>query len=172
MSESSASAAPCYAICALPRSGSWLLTLGLEDTTLAGRPRPYLCRLETSEPLPGQARMESVCAAFAALRRRQAGRNGVFGLKLESTDLPDLMAWARGDGSFAGTEMEFLSALLPGLRYVYLSRQDKTRGPLDGRGIQERARPMRRPGLAASSCVRWETMMRPWNPGSREGVPS
>jgi trehalose 2-sulfotransferase len=130
MSEPSAGVAAHYAICALPRSGSWLLTLGLEDTGLAGRPRPYLCGLMTGEPLPGQTRMECIRAAFAAVRRGTASRNRVFGLKLESTDLPDLMTWARADGSFTGTETEFLSALLPGLRYVYLTRQDKTRQAL------------------------------------------
>ncbi|MGI8450473.1 MAG: Stf0 family sulfotransferase [Streptosporangiaceae bacterium] len=138
MSEPAASAATCYAICALPRSGSWLLTLGLEDTGLAGTPRPYLCGLPASEPAPGRTRMESIRAAFTVLRRRHAGSNGVFGLKLESTDLPDLMTWSGGDGSFTGTAGEFLSALLPGLRYVYLTRHDKTRQALSLlRGLHE-----------------------------------
>jgi LPS sulfotransferase NodH len=120
----------CYAICALPRSGSWLLTLGLEDSGLAGRPRPDLCGLSGTAPAPGQTRLSRVQAAAGEIRGRHASPNGVFGLKLESADLPELIRYVAADGSFQGTEDDFLSRLFPGLRYIYLVRQDKTRQAL------------------------------------------
>src|SRR5262249_56036499 len=42
-----------YFICTLPRSGSWLLSEGLEKTGIAGRPREYFePKLFSGEPVP------------------------------------------------------------------------------------------------------------------------
>ena len=121
----------CYAVCALPRSGSWLLSLGLEDSGLAGRPRPYLCGLaRADDPPPGHTRLSQAQETVTMVRRRHATANAAFGIKIESTDLPELMRHVTADGSFDGDERDLLDALFPGIRYVYLARDDKTRQAL------------------------------------------
>jgi LPS sulfotransferase NodH len=158
-----------YAICALSRSGSWLLTFGLEDTGLAGRPRPYLCGLPAAGPagqadhLPGQTRLDRLRATLRELRHDNESPAGVFGIKLESSDLDEVLAWVRGDGSFTGGPAALLAELLPGLRYIYLVRRDKTRqaiSVLRGLATHQWMRPAPAapgtPGDVASGPDDWE----------------
>jgi trehalose 2-sulfotransferase len=120
-----------YLICSLPRSGSWLLSFGLEDTGLAGHPYPFFC-----------PRVMDYCAATYALPSPPPVRdyidavvgqsvtpNGVFGAKIEWFDLENLFALVRDEWGTdpAGRERSILADLLGDVRIIYLERRDKVR---------------------------------------------
>ncbi len=97
----------CYVVCAIPRSGSNLLTDGLHATRRAGRPKQFFLRKSESDfaathNLP-------LSAGFAAYVRdisaATATSNEVFGFKLMSWYLDDFLGRLRGTGAFgdAGT---------------------------------------------------------------------
>jgi trehalose 2-sulfotransferase len=120
-----------YLVCSLPRSGSWLLSFGLEDTGLAGHPYPFFC-----------PRVMDYCAATYSLPPHPPVRayldaifkdaltpNGVFGAKIEWFDLVNLFQLVRDESQEgpARNERQILNDLLGDVRMIYLERRDKVR---------------------------------------------
>jgi trehalose 2-sulfotransferase len=103
-----------YAVCALPRSGSSLLCELLFTTALAGAPAEYFdpaLRKQFSR----RWGTDSLDAYLRALLARKTGPNGVFGFKAHFFQLAE---------TFPGASLE---EALPGLRHVYITRNDRLR---------------------------------------------
>jgi LPS sulfotransferase NodH len=121
-----------YIICTNPRSGSWLLSVGLASTGAAGNPREWfnplerqrwaaLWRLENDSDLTPEAYLRLV-------RAKSATANGVAGLKLHHLQLDSLRKIAEPLEGFNGlTPVEAMKALFPEARYIWLRRRDKIR---------------------------------------------
>jgi LPS sulfotransferase NodH len=124
------SARQCYLICCLPRTGSWLLSEALESTGLAGRPREYF-GFESYRDLCHNYGVNSRSPLEAVLSRlmdRYSTPNGVFGAKMHWVQfqfLAGLAARTRTQEWPAVTAR--LSAALPRLQYIWLTRRDKLR---------------------------------------------
>jgi trehalose 2-sulfotransferase len=120
-----------YLVCSLPRSGSWLLSLALENTGLAGHPYPFFCPrvmdyCAATYSLPSPPPMRSyVDAVFA----NSLTPNRVFGAKIEWFDLANLYELVREEWQVdrAGNERKILEDLLGDVRMIYLERHDKIR---------------------------------------------
>jgi LPS sulfotransferase NodH len=115
-----------YIIATLPRSGSWLLADGLRSTGVAGRPseyfRPdYVRELSEAWSLPAGTPVRQL---IPAAQRASATDNGVFGCKLHRYQLDWLLSSLREDGE-AADDASLLGDVMPGLRFVYLTRGDK-----------------------------------------------
>ncbi|MGI8450459.1 MAG: Stf0 family sulfotransferase [Streptosporangiaceae bacterium] len=118
-------------LCSLPRSGSWLLGLALEDTGLTGHPYPFFCprvmdycaaTFSLPSPPPVRAYLDAVFSNALT-------PNGVFGAKVEWSDLLNFFDLVRAEWP-AGTawdERQVLEDLLGDVRIVYLERRDKVR---------------------------------------------
>jgi LPS sulfotransferase NodH len=142
-----------YLVCATPRSGSTLLCEALSGTEVAGRPqeyfealrhtglprraheyftgldRPWVTRLavkdETTPDPPGDAEWRD---CFARVLDEGTTPNGVFGAKMMWGYLGDFAARARTlPGAPAGDQAALLAGVFPGLRYVFVVREDKVR---------------------------------------------
>ncbi len=125
----------CYVVCAIPRSGSNLLTDGLHATRRAGRPKQFFLR--KSELDFAAAHNLDLSAGFAAYVRdiitATATSNEVFGFKLMSWYLDDFLARLRGTGAFAEagtTDLELLRNAFPRLKFVHVFRRHKLRQAL------------------------------------------
>jgi LPS sulfotransferase NodH len=123
-----------YLVCATPRSGSTLLCELLKATGVAGRPEEYFETLRsTGYPRQPRQYFEGVPEVQALLPEVDPGTperafdwagvlragttpNGVFGAKVMYGHLEDL--WPRLNG-------RALEDVLPGLRYVRVSRADR-----------------------------------------------
>jgi trehalose 2-sulfotransferase len=123
-----------YLVCATPRSGSTLLCELLKETGVAGRPAEYFENLRsTSYPrqprqyFEGRPEIQALLPEvdpgtperafdWDAVLRAGTTPNGVFGAKVMWSHLDDL--WPRLGG-------RRLEDLLPGLRYVRVSRRDR-----------------------------------------------
>jgi LPS sulfotransferase NodH len=111
-----------YIIASSPRTGSFLLSGGLEATGSAGRPNELFC--------PGLQHfwrhrwgLEEHCDFGSYLRaavRYGTTSNGVFGLKLHWMHLKSL-ATAAG---VIGNEARVLEALFPSARFIHIIRND------------------------------------------------
>jgi len=120
----------CYCICAVPRSGSNLLTDGLHATRRAGRPNQFFCEL-----------FESTYAEKYQLdpRRDYAGyvrgivdatvtSNEVFGFKLMGWYVDWFIEKLRVTQAFGnGSEIEVLGNAFPRLQLIRIQRRDKLR---------------------------------------------
>lgn len=121
-------------ICTTPRSGSTLLCRYLAATGCAGNPQEYL--LEPALPvLQERQGARDFPGYFEALLSRQVTPNGVFSIKLMG--VPDVfegyLARLRelpGLGDPERPAPELLAAAFPGVRYVWLTRRDRTRQAL------------------------------------------
>jgi LPS sulfotransferase NodH len=125
----------CYVVCAIPRSGSNLLTDGLHATRRAGRPKQFFLR--KSELDFAVAHNLDLRADFAAyvrgIIRATATSNEVFGFKLMSWYLDDFLGRLRGTGAFgdAGTtDLDLLQNAFPRLKFVHVIRRHKLRQAL------------------------------------------
>ncbi len=125
----------CYVVCAIPRSGSNLLTDGLHATRRAGRPKQFFLRKSESDF--AAAHNLDLSAGFAAyvqdIIAATATSNEVFGFKLMSWYLDDFLDRLRGAGAFghAGTtDLDLLRNAFPGLKFVHVSRRHKLRQAL------------------------------------------
>ena len=125
----------CYVVCAIPRSGSNLLTDGLHATRRAGRPKQFFLRKSESDF--ATAHNLDLSAGFAAYVRdiitATATSNEVFGFKLMSWYLDDFLDRLRGTGGFgdAGTtDLELLRNAFPRLKFVHVFRRHKVRQAL------------------------------------------
>jgi len=132
----------CYVVCAVPRSGSNLLTDGLHATRRAGRPKQFFMR--KSEPYFMAAHNLDPSADFASYVRditaATVTSNEVFGFKLMSWYLDDFLARLRETRAFgdAGTaDLELLQNAFPRLQFVHISRRHKLRQALSkARAVQ------------------------------------
>jgi trehalose 2-sulfotransferase len=125
----------CYVVCAIPRSGSNLLTDGLHATRRAGRPKQFFLRKSESDF--ATALNLDLSAGFADYVRdiitATATSNEVFGFKLMSWYLDDFLARLRGTGGFADpgtTDLELLRNAFPRLKFVHVFRRHKLRQAL------------------------------------------
>ncbi len=125
----------CYVVCAIPRSGSNLLTDGLHTTRRAGRPKQFFLR--KSEPEFAAAHELDLSKGFSAyvhdIVRLTATSNEVFGFKLMSWYLDDFLARLRETGDFGGAEasdLEVLRNAFPRLQFVHVIRRYKLRQAL------------------------------------------
>jgi LPS sulfotransferase NodH len=102
---------PGYAICTEPRSGSNYLSRLLRSTGMLGRPTEYFNPMAVREVLGAVDFPDDPEAQLARLPELASTPNGVYGLKLFSSDFDRIKStrWA---------------ARLPGLAFVYLERQD------------------------------------------------
>jgi LPS sulfotransferase NodH len=109
-----------YAICGYPRSGSTYLCHLLRSTGLLGRPHEIFPDAKVARQLHASP------AEFDALIDRVTTDNGIYGLKIFSTQ-------------FAFVQKLRWPERLPGLRFVYLEREDLLGQALSlSRAIQSR----------------------------------
>ncbi len=115
-----------YLILGTARSGSTLLCQALAGTGLAGDPKEYfgakmaswMRKWETPDPV----------AYAARLARERATPNGVFGAKLLWQHLRHLGRASRQHPALADLDDgELLATLFPGVRWVWITRDDKVR---------------------------------------------
>jgi LPS sulfotransferase NodH len=119
-----------YLICSVQRAGSWLLCHALEDTSMLGVPAEYFHRGD--EPFwRGRWGASTEEEFLCALRERPVTANGVWGSKMMWNYFADSVARLRAWpplGQLPGTtDPDVLAAAFPGLRYVWLRRDDKLR---------------------------------------------
>jgi LPS sulfotransferase NodH len=116
-----------YLICTVPRAGSNLLCQRLRRTGLAGAP------YEVFETIPMATRFErwdvsSFREYFEEFRTRTASPNGVVGAKLHWSHLEPGVRTLRDEVGYEGVhDDDVLEAAFPGLRYVWLRRDNKVR---------------------------------------------
>lgn len=127
MSDASANPAPTsYLILGTARSGSTLLCQALAGTGLAGDPKEYFGAKMASWMTRWDAR--DPVAYAARLARERATPNGVFGAKLLWRHLLHLEKYARQFPAYADlSDAELVDRLLPGVRWVWITRDDKVR---------------------------------------------
>jgi LPS sulfotransferase NodH len=125
----------CYVVCAIPRSGSNLLTDGLHATRRAGRPKQFFLRKSESDF--AATHNLDLSAGFAAyvrdIIRVTATSNEVFGFKLMSWYLDDFIARLRETHAFgdAGTSnLDLFRNAFPHLQFVHVFRRHKLRQAL------------------------------------------
>jgi len=120
-----------YAICTNPRSGSWLLSEGLDFTGLAGHPREWFLPFEEQQQRArwGRDCLDSSPRSYLShIVSEGSTSNGVFGLKLHHYQLANLAATLRRVEEYRGMKVqEALAAAFPSLRYIWLTRKDKAR---------------------------------------------
>ena len=122
-----------YLVCSVQRAGSWLLCHALEDSGVLGRPAEYFHRGD--EPFwRGRWRISGAAsedAFLCAVQRQPVTPNGVWGAKMMWNYLDDavarLRAWPRLGAAADAGDPEVLAAAFPGLRYLWLRREDKLR---------------------------------------------
>src|SRR5713226_5153199 len=122
----------CYVVCAVPRSGSNLLTDGLHATRRAGRPKQFFMR--KSEPYFAAAHNLDRSADFAAYVRdiaaASATPNEVSGSRLRTKYLVDFLARLRETralGDVTGTMSVHLRIAFPCLLFVHIFRRHELR---------------------------------------------
>src|SRR5881296_2664006 len=125
----------CYVVCAVPRSGSNLLTDGLHATRQAGRPKQFfLEKFEADYGAkhgldPAKDYAGYVCGIISA----KTTSNQVFGFKLMSWYLDDFLSRLRATHAFgdAGTgDLRLLRNAFPRLQFVHVVRRHKLRQAL------------------------------------------
>jgi LPS sulfotransferase NodH len=109
-----------YLVCTLPRSGSWLLCDMLVDTGVAGHPIEAF-HDEFLNARPRRSARDHVRRAVSA----GTGANGVFGAKVHWSQFETLARLHQEPDESALALL--LAEELPRLRYIWLTRRDKTR---------------------------------------------
>jgi LPS sulfotransferase NodH len=132
----------CYVVCAIPRSGSNLLTDGLHGTRRAGRPKQFFLR-KSEAHFAALHKLNSLGDFPAYVRditKATATSNEVFGFKLMSWYLDDFLGRlrdARVFGDAAATDLELLRNAFPRLQFVHIFRRNKLRQALSkARAVQ------------------------------------
>jgi len=132
----------CYVVCAIPRSGSNLLTDGLHATRRAGRPKQFFLRASVAHfaALHGLNSSGDFAAYVRSIARAAATSNEVFGFKLMSWYLDDFLARLRETRAFgdaATSDLDLLSNAFPRLQFVHIIRKNKLRQALSkARAVQ------------------------------------
>src|SRR5438093_12440547 len=132
----------CYVVCAIPRSGSNLLTDGLHATRRAGRPKQFFLRkCEADFATAHKLNSRGDFAAYVRdIRRVTATSNEVFGFKLMSWYLDDFLGRLRETRAFGEPETsdrDLLRNAFPRLEFVHIFRRNKLRQALSkARAVQ------------------------------------
>lgn len=120
-----------YVICAVQRSGSFLLCEALKNTGLAGWPEEYF--LNNNEGWEGGswARQNGVTSRSDYLRlvlERGTTPNGVFGTKIMWNYFQDMLKRLQEMPEYQGMDApRLMSALFPDVHYIWIVRRDKVR---------------------------------------------
>lgn len=120
----------CYVICAIQRSGSFLLCEALKNTGLAGVPEEYF--------LPEEGWENGVWALQNGVRSRRdylrlvfekgTTPNGVFGTKVMWNYFPTMRRKLHELPEYKGRRpCQLMSTLFPNLHYIWIVRRDKVR---------------------------------------------
>lgn len=121
----------CYVVCAIPRSGSNLLTDGLHATRRAGRPKQFFLPKYEGEYATRSGLDQTDFAGYVrGIISATATSNEVFGFKLMAWYLEKFLQRLRATGSFseAGTsELEMLRRAFPQLQFIQIVRRNKIR---------------------------------------------
>jgi LPS sulfotransferase NodH len=120
----------CYAVCAVARSGSTLLSEGLRATGRAGKPNQFFSpKLETKYGQPhGLDPVSDYAGYVRGIVRAAATPNAVFGCKLMGWDLPRFLTRLRETGAFGPPhtpDLSLLRAALPRIKFIRINRRDK-----------------------------------------------
>jgi LPS sulfotransferase NodH len=119
-----------YLICSVQRAGSWLLCHALQDSGVLGVPAEYF---HPGDEQIWRARWQAATEDefLQALRDQPATANGVWASKMMWNYFPAAVArlrdWPRLGLAPGAAEAEVMEATFPGLRYVWLRRDDKLR---------------------------------------------
>lgn len=122
----------CYALCAVARSGAHLLSAGLRATHMAGRPLQYFHE-RLSMRYAARYGLDPVRHFSQYVRgivTATATPNSVFGFRVETWDLPQLLDRLKESGEFGSVnapERDVLQCAFPRLRCIQLTREDKLR---------------------------------------------
>lgn len=119
-----------YLVCSVQRAGSWLLCHALEETGVLGCPAEYFHRGD--EPFwRGRWGADNDDAFLRAVQENPVTGNGVWASKMMWNYFADaaarLRAWPRLGLTPDVADRAVLETAFPGLRYVWLRRQDKVR---------------------------------------------
>lgn len=115
-----------YLVCATPRTGSSLLCEVFRRTGLAGHPEEFF-QPQAARTLAGRWGCADPAGYLAELFDRTVTPNGVFGAKIMAWNVEDLLGWLRRlPGADREGPLATLSAALPNLRFVWISRRDRT----------------------------------------------
>jgi trehalose 2-sulfotransferase len=132
----------CYVVCAIPRSGSNLLTDGLHATRRAGRPKQFFLRASVAH-FAALHRLNSATDFAAYVRditKATATSNEIFGFKLMSWYLDDFLGRLRETRTFgapATSDLDLLRNAFPRLQFVHILRRNKLRQALSkARAVQ------------------------------------
>jgi trehalose 2-sulfotransferase len=120
----------CYAVCAVARSGSNLLTDGLHATRRAGRPNQFFCELfeatyaEKYRLNPGN----DYAGYIRGIIDATVTSNEIFGFKLMGWYLDSFIGKLRDTHAFGyGEELELLQSAFPRLQLIRIQRRNKLR---------------------------------------------
>jgi LPS sulfotransferase NodH len=113
-------------ICTSPRTGSSLLSYGLQDTGLAGHPTEYFgptgeAAFAKEFGLSGDYSLRGYLRAMAV---ETASENGVLAVKLFMAHLTHLLRRARKEFGSELTESELLEECFPNPKFIFLRRED------------------------------------------------
>ena len=122
-----------YVICAVQRSGSFLLCEALKNTGLAGVPEEYFLYDPDGDnfengPWAQENGANTRTDFINLVRDRGTTANGVFGTKLMWNYFPDVMSTLQETPAYRSlSPAELLNALFPNLHYIWMVREDKVR---------------------------------------------
>lgn len=119
-----------YAVCAVARSGSNLLTDGLHATRRAGRPNQFFCDLfeATYAEKYGLDPRTDYSGYVGGVIAATVTSNEVFGFKLMGWYLGSFMAKLRATGAFGdGSDFAVLRRAFPRLQLLRIRRRNKLR---------------------------------------------
>ena len=117
-----------YVICTAPRSGSWMLCSLLTQTGVAGLPREFFGPTMTEESRSNRllARAHDLTEHIPRVLAAATTPNGVCGLKLTAQQAEIFHRRASDDAGRAFASLkEAFDAVLPGVRYIFLTRENK-----------------------------------------------
>jgi len=115
-----------YLICAVPRTGSWLLCHGMEQSGVAGVPAEYFWRGDMV--VWAERWGTSTFAEYVEAFRRTATPNGILGAKLMWGYFDDFLARSRSIEAWAELDDDaVLDAVFGDLRFLWIRRRDKVR---------------------------------------------
>lgn len=118
----------CYAVCAVARSGSNLLTDGLHATRRAGRPNQFFCELfeETYAKKYGLDPQDDYKSYVHGVIELTSTSNRVFGFKLMGWYVESFVARLGREFTDAAG-LELIRQVFPRLKLIRIQRRDKLR---------------------------------------------
>ncbi|SRR6266436_5471855 len=119
----------CYVVCAIPRSGSNLLTDGLHATRRAGRPKQFfLPKYEADYAAAHGLDVSDFAGYVRGIVAKTATSNEVFGFKLMGWYLHEFLRRFREARSFGdehSPDLQMLRSAFPHLQFVQMRRRNK-----------------------------------------------